>query len=109
MATKTHETLKIEFMDGSTIEARPLKISLLKEFMKTFSGLAAVADDNEKSMDVLIECVQVAMKQYKSELSEDKEALEEILDLPTVYKIIDAASGIQLADPTAILSSLQPK
>jgi hypothetical protein len=109
MATKTHEQIKIEFMDGTSIDARPLKISLLKEFMKTFAGLAPVADDNEKSMDVLIECVQVAMRQYKPELAEDKDALEDNLDLPTVYKIIDAASGIQLADPTAILSSLQTK
>jgi hypothetical protein len=30
-------------------------------------------------------------------LSKDKAALEEILDLPTVYKIIEAASGSPVA------------
>jgi len=30
MATKTHEQIKIEFMDGTSIDARPLKISLTK-------------------------------------------------------------------------------
>ncbi len=38
------------------------------------------------------------MKQYKPELSEDVTKLEEIVDLPTVYKIVEAASGIKLAE-----------
>jgi hypothetical protein len=56
-----------------------------------------VADNNEKSMTLLVECVQIAMKQYKPELAEDIEKLEEVLDLPTVYKIVEAASGTTLA------------
>ena len=34
-----------------------------------------------------------------------REALEDNIDLPTVYAVIDAASGIQLTDPTALLTS----
>jgi hypothetical protein len=34
------------------------------------------------------------MKQYKPELSQDKEKLEDIIDLPSIYKIIEVASGI---------------
>jgi hypothetical protein len=64
--------------------------------MKKFDDIAKVADDNNKSMTVLMECVQIAMKQYKPELSEDLKLLEEALDLPTVYAIIEAASGINL-------------
>jgi hypothetical protein len=37
------------------------------------------------------------MKQYKPELAEDIDKLEEVLDLPTVYKIVEAASGTTLA------------
>ena len=65
--------------------------------MKKFEGVGAVADNNEKSMDILMECVQIAMKQYKPELSEDVKKLEENIDLPTVYKIVEAASGTTLA------------
>lgn len=93
MATTVYEKEELTLIDGTKIEVRPLKISLLRPFMKKFEGVAAVADDNEKSMTLLIECVQIAMQQYKPELAEDIAKLEEVLDLPTVYKIVEAASG----------------
>jgi len=96
--TTNNEEQEIKLMDGTKIKVRPLKISLLREFMKKFEGIQAVASDNEKSMDILLECVQIAMKQYKQELSEDKEQLEELLDLPTVYRIVEEASGVRLSD-----------
>ena len=105
MATTVYETKELTLMDGTKISVRPLKISLLRPFMKKFEGVAAVADDNEKSMTLLIECVQIAMKQYKPELAEDTSKLEEILDLPTVYKIVEAASGTQLDTSSSTLNS----
>jgi hypothetical protein len=96
-ATKTDENVVV-LIDGTKVSVRPLKISLLRPFMKKFEGIAAVAEDNEKSMNILMECVQIAMQQYKPELSEDLKALEENLDLPTVYKIVEAASGNSLPD-----------
>jgi hypothetical protein len=105
MATTVHEGNKLTLIDGTTIEVKPLKISLLRPFMKKFEGVAAVADDNEKSMTLLVECVQIAMEQYKPELAKDLELLEEILDLPTVYKIVEAASGIELGSVASILAS----
>ena len=97
MATTKYEAQKLTLMDGTEISVRPLKISLLRPLMAKFEGVAAVADNNEKSMTLLVECVQIAMKQYKPELAEDIEKLEEVLDLPTVYKIVEAASGTTLA------------
>jgi hypothetical protein len=105
MATTTHETKELTLMDGTKISVRPLKISLLRPFMKKFEGVAAVADNNEKSMTLLVECVQIAMEQYKPELAGDIEKLEEVLDLPTVYKIVEAASGVQLANAAEVLSA----
>ena len=98
MATTVHETNKVSLIDGTEIDIRPLKISLLREFTKKFEGIEKVSDDNDKSMTLLLECVQIAMKQYKPELSEDLAKLEDNIDLPTVYKIIEAASGVNLAD-----------
>jgi hypothetical protein len=97
MATTKYEAQKLTLMDGTEISVRPLKISLLRPFMAKFEGVAAVADNNEKSMTLLVECVQIAMKQYKPELADDIDKLEELLDLPTVYKIVEAASGTTLA------------
>jgi len=93
MTTTINETKVITMIDGTTIEVRPLKISLLRDFMKKFEKIQDVAEDNEKSINLLMECVQIAMKQYNVELSADIKKLEELLDLPTVYKIVEEASG----------------
>jgi hypothetical protein len=102
MATTVHEEKTISLIDGTSIKVRPLKISLLRPFMKKFEGIAEVADDNEKSMTLLMDCVQIAMQQYKPEIAGDLKALEEILDLPTVYKIVEEASGIKLSEASLI-------
>ena len=71
--------------------------------MKKFEGIAEVAADNDKSMTLLVQCVQIAMKQYKPELAEDLKALEDNVDLPTVYQVVEAASGIKLSDAVSNL------
>ena len=98
MATTINEAKDITLIDGTKIAVRPLKISLLRLFTKEFEAITTVAEDNEKSMDILMKCVQIAMRQYKPELAEDLEKLEENLDLPTVYQIVEAASGVKLGD-----------
>jgi hypothetical protein len=107
MATSVYETVEIELQDGTKVSMRPLKISLLKEFMKEFQKIAdtTIAEDNIKSMDLLLTCASIAMKQYNSELSDIKK-LEEIIDLPTVYKVIEVAAGIKLDDPNALAAAL---
>lgn len=103
--TTINEEKSVTLIDGTEIKVRPLKISLLRPFMKKFEGVAAVAEDNEKSMNILMECIQIAMQQYKPELAEDLDALEENMDLPTVYKIIEEASGVRLSE-AALLNNL---
>jgi len=105
MATTVHETQEVVLIDGTKVTVRPLKISLLRPFMKKFEGVAKVAEDNEKSMTLLVECVQIAMQQYKPELAGDIQKLEDLLDLPTVYKIVEAASGINLSSVVDILNT----
>jgi len=104
MSEKT-KVKSITLLDGTSVEVKPLKISLLKPFMKRFQDLASVAENNDASMDVLLDCVEIAFKQYKPELAESREALEDNIDLPTVYEVIDAASGIQLTDTSSLLAT----
>jgi hypothetical protein len=104
--TKNTSGKTITLMDGTEISVRPLKLSLLRPFMSKFALLSEASEDNDKSMDILIDCAQIALKQFKPELAEDREVLEDLLDLPTVYQIIDAASGLQNADAGALLNSL---
>jgi hypothetical protein len=97
MATTVNEKKVLTLIDGTQLEVRPLKISLLREFMKKFEQIAKVADNNDKSMDILMECVQIAMRQYNPELAVDVKTLEDNLDLPTVYKIVEEASGVNMS------------
>lgn len=104
MATTVHEARKVKLFDGTEISVRPLKISLLRKFMKEFEGIGAVAEDNEKSINLLMKCVLIAMEQYGQGLDIDLAKLEENIDLPTVYEIVEEASGIKLADAAAMFS-----
>lgn len=105
MATTIDEASEVELIDGTKLSVRPLKISLLREFLKKFEEIAKVADDNDKSMSTLMECVQIAMKQYKPEIAGDLKALEDNIDLPTVYKVVEAASGIKIGDAVAAFAA----
>ena len=104
MATTVNEEKELTLIDGTKIKVRPLKISLLRPFMKKFEGIADVAADNDKSMNLLMECVQIAMKQYSPELAGDIKALEDHIDLPTVYKIVEEASGVNLGEVTNLMN-----
>lgn len=102
--TTVNEEKTIKLIDGTEVSVRPLKISLLRPFMAKFQEIAKVADDNEKSMTLLMECVQIAMRQYKPEIAEDLKALEDNVDLPTVYQIVEEASGVKLGETAGILA-----
>lgn len=104
MATKVVETDNVQLISGKKISLRPLRISLLREFMEKFDGISDVATDNTKSMDLLIDCVQIAMKQYDPELAENREMLEDEMDLPGVYKVIEVAAGIKFDDPNLLMA-----
>lgn len=105
MATKIIEQNELTLIDGQKINVRPLKVSLLREFLAKFAEITEVATDNDKSMTVLMQCVQIAMRQYKPELADDIAKLEDLLDLPTVYRVVEAASGIVLDDTNVIATT----
>jgi hypothetical protein len=98
MATKVYETDNVTLFSGKKVSLRPLKISILRDFMAEFEKIGVAATDNAASMDVIVDCVAIAMRQYDPALAEDKTALEDEIDLPTAYKIIEVAAGIKLGD-----------
>jgi hypothetical protein len=94
MATKIYDTGLIELIDGTFIEIRPLVIKYLREFMETFDLLRSAKNDDE-SMVILTECTLVCMKQFYPEIKTVDE-LEDRIDLPNVYKVLDLAAGIKI-------------
>ena len=94
MATKIYDTKKISLVDDRVIIAAPLKIKYLREFLETFETIKEVKTDDE-SIAVLAKCALVAMQQYCPSIK-TIEDLEDSLDLPTIYEIIDVAAGIKI-------------
>jgi hypothetical protein len=95
MATTVYEETEITLLDGTVVKMQPLKISLLRDFMRKFDTVVEVASSNVESMDVLVECARIAMKQYAPEY-EDEAKFEDNTNIKMVYRIIEAASGIKL-------------
>ena len=103
MATTVYETTEIELLDGTKIRMRPLKISLLRDFMKKFAEVAEVADDNDASMDILLECVQIAMKQDAPDLLQIVSALRIQSTYPPFTRLLKQhqASSLMTGNLTA--------
>lgn len=96
MAKSLYKKSKIYLIDGTSVELGPLNIKYLRRFMDIFY-LVDFATDNDQSISILSECATVCMQQYYP-LIQNREQLEELLDLPTIYKILDICGGIKI-DP----------
>jgi hypothetical protein len=94
MATTVYESATIKLIDDTEIYITPLKIKYLREFMEAFDRLDDI-DANEDAIGVLSDCARIAMKQYYPSIK-TIEDLEDSVDLPTIYKIIDIAAGIRV-------------
>lgn len=95
MATKIYEEHPIQLIDGTEILISPLKIKYLHQVMDTFASVHAAEDDYE-SIAIMTECVRIAMQQYYPELAGSIEDVEDSIDLPTIYKVLDYAAGIKI-------------
>lgn len=96
MATTVVDVITVD-LDGKTIECKPLKIKYLRRFMERIAALSEVVDDNIGSIDILMDVCGIALEQYTKKTWETEE-LEEVLDLPLMYRIVEGASGIVLDD-----------
>jgi hypothetical protein len=94
MATKIYDSKKIYLVDDTEIDATPLKLKYLREFMEIFDTLEYATSD-EDSILILTYCALIAMKQYYPSIVTIGD-LEDSLDLPTIYKVIDIAAGIKI-------------
>lgn len=95
MVTQIYKITYIDTIDGNSIEASPLKIKYLKNFMDTFSLLKTTKTD-DGAINILSECARIAMKQYRPDFSNSIDDIQDNFDLKNLYKIIDIASGIKI-------------
>lgn len=106
LATKIYESIELELLNGKTIEVKPLSIKHLREVMKAWSKTQEISNEDE-FLEILVECTQIAMKQFAPELSEDRDELENSVDLQTMYKILEVGADIKLNDPNQLQVALE--
>lgn len=94
MATTIYESGTITLVDGTELYATPLKIKYLREFMAKFEEVKSSENDSV-AVSHLVDCALIAMKQYCPRIK-TVEDLEDAIDLPGIYSVIDFAAGIKL-------------
>ena len=95
MATTIYNSQNIHLFDGTELEIVPLKIKYLREFMHAFKNIKNTKTDDE-AIAVLIECVRICMKQYYPTISSTIQEVEDNIDMPNVYKVLDTSAGIRI-------------
>jgi len=107
----TAETISLQ--DGTEVTLKPLAIGLLRKFMKAWAKFSDVKDEDD-AFEIYVNCCGIALSpEFKStfektldaesELTEDyREYLETVLDLDTVFKIMDVCGGLKLNDPKLV-------
>lgn len=124
MATRVYTTEDITLQDGTDVTLKPLAIGRLRRFMDAWREFENVDDDNE-GFDVFVNCAGIALEEnYKDKFDnllpsaeqkkkglhlnpEYKAELEQVLDLDSIYKILDVCGGIKLNDPKLLEAALQ--
>ena len=95
MSTTIYDSQTVELFDGTELEIIPLKIKYLREFMKVFESIKLTKNDDQ-AIEVLVSCVRVCMKQFYPKISGSVADVEDNVDLPTIYKILDTSAGIKI-------------
>lgn len=111
MATTVYDTQTITLQDETEVTLAPLAIGRLRRFMKAWSAFADIKEDDE-SFDIYINCAGIALEKdfadrFDGKTRDDenvltdeyREHLEEILDLDTIFKILEVCGGLKLNDP----------
>ena len=95
MATTIYKSKIVYLFDGTELEIIPLKIKYLREFMIVFNDIKNAKNDDE-AVQTLVKCVRICMKQYYPKISGSVEEVEDNIDMPTIYDILDIAAGIRI-------------
>jgi hypothetical protein len=106
LATQLYDTVEVELQDGRKLVLKPLPIKLLRKFMKVVTKLDTIKNEDQ-AIDILIDACAVALEKTLPELANNREALEEALDVPTIWKILDVCGGIKLGDPNLIAAAVK--
>lgn len=96
MATEVYKSEIIDLIDGTKLHLAPLKIKYLRQFMKEFD-LVKESRTEDETISALVKCALITMQQFNPDIK-TVDDLEDIVNLPNIYRILDVSAGIKI-DP----------
>jgi len=121
LATEVYKKKEITLQDGTDVLLRPLPIARLRRFMKAWESIGDIDEKKgEDGFTVLISCAGISLEDTFKKLGkfdsgtrpsaeeqekgkfltdEYREYLEEVLDIETIYEILDICGDLKLNDP----------
>lgn len=97
MANKDlREGTEIVFADGKKRTIYPLTIRQLRKFMKVIKKLTVTeqaSDIEDRDIELMVEAVSIALEKVDKELSDNKEEIEDVIDIKSFNQILVAAMG----------------
>jgi hypothetical protein len=111
MAKTVYDSVDITLQDDKQVTLVPLAIGRLRKFMKAWQEFANIETEDD-AFDIYINCCGIALEKDFREQFEGKtldsekvltddyrEYLEEVLDMDTIYKVLEVTGGLKLNDP----------
>lgn len=124
MGNQVFKTEDIALQDGRDVTLKPLPILPLRYFMESWKKIGEL-EEGDDGFDVFVNCAGIALeKNFEGEFGDDPDSevnglrataqekkkgeflspkykayLEGVLDLDTIYKILEVCGGIKLNDP----------
>ena len=116
MAKEIYDRVEVKLQDDTEVMLRPLNIGRLKRFMKAWKEFTKIdlEEDETAAYDVYINCAGIALepnlatrfntKGEGGEVLDSKyrEYLEDVLDMDTIFKILEVCGGMKLDDPNLL-------
>jgi len=107
LATTVYDVLEIELRDGSTVTLKPLPIKQLRKFMDIINASEESGNDNpDAAMDVFVQAALVCMASTDRPDLADRDKFEDLVETPTMMKILDVVGGLKLSDPNLLGAAL---
>ena len=105
MATTVYDVEEITLQNGATVKLKPLTIKELRKFMAAISKTGDAQTEDE-TLTVLIDACAVALEKQLPELVKDRDAFEDVLDVPTINRILEVCGGIKMDDPNLLAAAV---
>ena len=105
MATTIYNVEEIELQNGAKVKLKPLTIKELRKFMAAIQKTSESKTENE-TLTILIDACAVALEKQLPDLVNDRDALEDALDVPTINRILEVCGGIKMDDPNLLAAAV---